>query len=54
MRRGEKDLARTHSLSVYDATYLELARRRGRPLATLDDRLRAAAAAAGVAEYKPS
>ena len=29
-------LARTHRLSVYDAAYLELARREGIPLATLD------------------
>ena len=33
---------RTH-LTVYDATYLELASRRRVPLATLDDRLREAA-----------
>jgi predicted nucleic acid-binding protein len=47
------DLARAHNLSVYDAAYLELALRRGLPLATLDEDLRAAAAAVGVAEYKP-
>jgi predicted nucleic acid-binding protein len=41
-------LARGHGLSAYDATYLELALRRGLPLATLDRRLRAAAEAAGV------
>ncbi|HLN26704.1 MAG TPA: type II toxin-antitoxin system VapC family toxin [Gemmataceae bacterium] len=46
-------LARTYQLSVYDAAYLELALRRGLPLATLDDRLKAAAAAAGVAEFTP-
>jgi predicted nucleic acid-binding protein len=46
-------LARAHNLSSYDAAYLELALRRGLPLATLDDKLKAAAAAAGVAEYKP-
>jgi predicted nucleic acid-binding protein len=46
-------LARAHNLSAYDAAYLELALRRGLPLATLDDKLKAAAAAAGVAEYKP-
>ena len=33
-------LARTHRLSVYDATYLELAQREGLPLATLDADLR--------------
>jgi predicted nucleic acid-binding protein len=41
-------LARTHRLSVYDAAYLELARRRGIALATLDGFLAAAARAAGV------
>lgn len=46
-------LARAHELSAYDAAYLELAVRRGLPLATLDDALRAAAAAVGVAEYEP-
>jgi predicted nucleic acid-binding protein len=47
------DLARTHGLTAYDAAYLELALRRGLPLATLDKKLRAAAKAAGAAEYKP-
>ncbi len=42
-------LARTHQLSAYDAAYLELAIREGLPLATLDDDLRRAACAAGVA-----
>ena len=42
------DLARVHRLTAYDAAYLELARRRGVPLATLDDRLAHAATAAGV------
>lgn len=41
-------LARAHNLSTYDAAYLELAIRRGLPLASLDDRLKAAAAAVGV------
>ncbi len=41
-------LARAHHLSAYDAAYLELAIRRGLPLATLDDRLKAAATAVGV------
>ena len=40
--------ARTHKLSAYDAVYLDLARREGLPLATLDQRLRAAAKTAGV------
>jgi predicted nucleic acid-binding protein len=46
-------VARMQNLSVYDAAYLELALRRGLALATLDDKLKDAAAAAGVAEYKP-
>jgi predicted nucleic acid-binding protein len=46
-------LARTHQLSVYDAAYLELALRRGIPLASLDDRLKAAANASGVPAYRP-
>jgi len=37
-------LARAHQLSVYDAAYLELARREGLPLATLDVQLQKAAA----------
>lgn len=36
-------LAERHRLTLYDAAYLELARRRGLPLATLDGELRAAA-----------
>ena len=44
-------LARSHNLSSYDAAYLELAMRRGLPLATLDDKLKAAAQAVGVALY---
>lgn len=41
-------LARAHQLSAYVAAYLELAIRRGLPLATLDDKLKAAAEAVGV------
>jgi predicted nucleic acid-binding protein len=41
-------LSREHSLSSYDASYLELAIRHGLPLATLDQKLRAAAQAVGV------
>ena len=41
-------LARAHTLSAYDAAYLELAMRRGLPLASLDAQLKAAAAAVGV------
>jgi len=42
-------LCRTHQLTSYDAMYLELAVRRGLPLATLDADLRKAAKALGVA-----
>ena len=41
-------LALRHKLTVYDATYLELAQRRRLPLASLDQDLRAAATAVGV------
>ncbi len=41
-------LADRFRLTAYDATYLELARRRDLPLATLDQELRAAGAALGV------
>lgn len=40
-------LARDRGLSAYEAAYLELAMRRALPLATLDDKLKAAAAAVG-------
>ncbi len=42
-----RSLALIHGLSVYDATYLELAMRSGLPLATLDERLKKAAQQAG-------
>ncbi len=42
------NLADHFHLTVYDAAYLELARRRTLPLATLDQELRAAATAIGV------
>ncbi len=41
-------LAERHRLTVYDAAYLELALRRGLPLATLDRELRVAATAENV------
>jgi predicted nucleic acid-binding protein len=44
-------LARSHNLSAYAAAYLELAIRRGLPLATLDDKLKTAAQAVGVTLY---
>lgn len=42
------ELARQHRLTVYDAAYLELALRRGFPLATLDTALASAARAEAV------
>jgi predicted nucleic acid-binding protein len=42
-------LSTRHRLTVYDACYLELALRRGLPLATLDTELRTAAKTEGVA-----
>jgi len=41
-------LARQHTLTVYDAAYLELALRRALPLATLDDDLRHVAKRVGI------
>lgn len=41
-------LAEAHRLTVYDAAYLELAQRRGLPLATLDAALARTARGAGV------
>jgi len=45
---GALTLAREHKLTLYDASYLELAMRRGLPLASLDMDLRAAARKVGV------
>ncbi len=42
------ELAERHDLSVYDATYLELAMRRNLPLASRDEALNRAATKAGV------
>ena len=42
------ELARAHELSLYDALYLELAKREGAELATLDGPLGRAAVAEGV------
>jgi predicted nucleic acid-binding protein len=47
-------LARQHRLSVYDASYLELARRNSVPLATLDRELAGAASAIDVALLGPT
>jgi len=46
-------LACTHSLSAYDAAYLELSMREGLALATLDQRLKKAARTAGVTVFEP-
>ena len=45
-------LARRNKLSAYDASYLELALRRGIPLATLDEDLQKAAKKAGVKRFE--
>jgi predicted nucleic acid-binding protein len=42
-------LAREHALTVYDAAYLELALRKGLPLATLDNQLHRSAVGLGLA-----
>ena len=47
-------LAVDHGLSGYDAAYLELAIRKGLPLATLDEDLQKAASGAGVALLQPA
>ena len=46
-------IARSHALTAYDAAYLELALRLGLSLASLDGKLKTAAAAAGVPEFRP-
>jgi predicted nucleic acid-binding protein len=53
-RSGTLQLARRHKLSAYDASYLELAVRRGFPLATLDEDLQRAAKKAGVKRFSPT
>lgn len=47
--RSTLRLAVRHRLTLYDAAYLELAKRRGLPLASLDQELRTAATAENVA-----
>lgn len=47
------EVARTYSLSAYDASYLNLALHLSLPLATLDARLREAAEQAGVPLFEP-
>lgn len=54
-RRATKSIlnvGRQHNLSAYDASYLELAVRRGLPLATPDRALRAAAERSGVSSFR--
>lgn len=51
-RSGTLQLARRHKLSAYDASYLELALRRGLPLATLDEDLQKAAKKVGVRRFR--
>ena len=46
------NVARAYQLTVYDAAYLELAKRESLPIATLDKGLRTAAVKAGVALLK--
>jgi predicted nucleic acid-binding protein len=46
-------LARQYKLSAYDASYLELALRKGLGLATLDRNLRSVAEKAGVRIFRP-
>jgi len=46
-------LARKHDLTVYDASYLELALRHNLPIATLDKPLAKAAKKCGVEIFKP-
>lgn len=49
-----RPLARRHGLSGYDACYLNLARKLGFPLGTLDGKLRIAAAAEGITVLRSS
>jgi predicted nucleic acid-binding protein len=46
--RALRETAREHNLSAYDASYLELARRTGLPLATVDLALKKAAKKDGI------
>ena len=46
------NVARAYQFTVYDAAYLELAKRESLPIATLDKGLRAASVKAGVALLK--
>jgi predicted nucleic acid-binding protein len=46
------NLARIYNLSIYDAAYLEVAIRKGLPLATVDNKLKSAAQLVGVPAYE--
>jgi len=46
-------LVRKHSMTSYDAAYLELAVRERLPIATLDQKLLAAALAEGISAFQP-
>lgn len=46
------DLASEHELTIYDAAYIELARRRQLPLASKDVKLKEAATRSGVALWQ--
>ena len=46
------ELARHHSLTVYDAAYLDLAIRKGSQLASLDDAMCKAAMKAGITLFQ--
>jgi len=46
-------LAERHALTIYDASYLDLALREGLPVATLDGALIRAAQASGLAIFQP-
>jgi len=48
------DLAQANDLTVYDAAYLDLAKRENLPLASLDEALCKAAVRNGVALFQPS
>lgn len=45
--------ARLYQRSAYDASYLELSKRRGLPFATKDEPLRKAAATLGISFFQP-
>ncbi|MBZ0257830.1 type II toxin-antitoxin system VapC family toxin [bacterium] len=52
--RDVQAIARKHTLSAYDASYLELAQRENAPLITLDKKLKQAAVKAGVSLWTPA